>query len=178
MGQGMYGGMEGSPTPVTAPVQTPVQAPTPTPGHIGRGAPPVQFRGRAMAQGLRGRGFIGRGRGRYDGRTLISPRSGSGCISDGCSRLQHHKDLPGPHRRCPLAFPLDLGIKIGTKTEMGMRLRLRVWTMVATRTVVRERRRGNQKTVDIPGKPFPFDTCLGGVLTVDKEASHVTRLGR
>lgn len=70
MGQGMYGGMEGNSTPVSVSVQTPVQGPTPTPGHVGRGAPPVQFRGRAMAQGLRGRGgFVGRGRGRYDGRT-------------------------------------------------------------------------------------------------------------
>lgn len=65
MGQGMYGGMEGNANPVTVPVQTPVQGPTPTPGHVGRGVPPAQFRGRAMAQGLRGRGgFVGRGRGR------------------------------------------------------------------------------------------------------------------
>lgn len=72
IGQGMYTGMEGRNTPVPAPVQTPAPGPASGPAHTGRSAPPpAQFRGRAMAQGLRGRGmFVGRGRGRYDGRTL------------------------------------------------------------------------------------------------------------
>ena len=73
MGQGMYSGMEGRSTPVSVPAQTPAPAPAAGPAHTGRSAPPpAQFRGRAMAQGLRGRGmFAGRGRGRYDGRMLL-----------------------------------------------------------------------------------------------------------
>lgn len=164
MGQGMYGGMEGSTTPVTVPVQTPVQGPTPTPGHVGRGAPPVQFRGRAMAQGLRGRGgFIGRGRGRYDGRTSFQRVMVASLID---FPRQHHKGLQGQHPPCRLAYPLDLGIKIDTRTEMEMPLRLRVWiTAVLPRMVVRGRRHGNQKIVGIAGELLLKLFACGGDLT-------------
>ncbi|KAF8433508.1 hypothetical protein L210DRAFT_3486116 [Boletus edulis BED1] len=110
MGQGMYGGMEGSTTPVTVPVQTPVQAPTPTPGHVGRGAPPVQFRGRAMAQGLRGRGgFVGRGRGRYDAPPQGPARPASPLppgVPTGPRNQNRYKDRDG---NAPAVEGLDYG---------------------------------------------------------------------
>jgi hypothetical protein len=65
---------------------------------------------------------------------------------------QHHKDLLDQHPRCLPVFQPDLGIKIDTRTGTGMLLRLRVWiTVVLPRTVVRGRRRGNQKTVGTAG---------------------------
>ncbi|KAI9570152.1 hypothetical protein HD554DRAFT_2037513 [Boletus coccyginus] len=110
IGQGMYGGMEGNTTPVTVPVQTPVQGPTPTPGHVGRGAPPVQFRGRAMAQGLRGRGgFVGRGRGRYDGPPQGPARPASPLppgVPTGPRNQNRYKDRDG---NAPAVEGLDYG---------------------------------------------------------------------
>jgi len=112
LGQGMYGGMEGNTTPVTVPVpvQTPVQGPTPTPGHVGRGAPPVQFRGRAMAQGLRGRGgFVGRGRGRYDGPPQGPARPASPLppgVPTGPRNQNRYKDRDG---NAPAVEGLDYG---------------------------------------------------------------------
>jgi pre-mRNA 3'-end-processing factor FIP1 len=110
MGQGMYAGMEGNATPVPVPVQTPVQGPTPTPGHVGRGAPPVQFRGRAMAQGLRGRGgFVGRGRGRYDGPPQGPARPASPLppgVPTGPRNQNRYKDRDG---NAPAVEGLDYG---------------------------------------------------------------------
>jgi len=65
-----------------------------------------------------------------------------------------HKDLRDQRLRYPPGFPLDLGIKIGTRTEMVMPLRSRVWITVALPrmvVVVRGRRRGNRKIVDMAG---------------------------
>jgi pre-mRNA 3'-end-processing factor FIP1 len=119
MGQGMYPGMEGGATPVPVPVQTPVQTPTPAPGHGGRGAPPAQFRGRAMAQGLRGRGgFVGRGRGRYDGPPPGPPRPASPLppgVPTGPRNQNRYKDRDG---NAPAVEGLDYG---GTAKDGGGR---------------------------------------------------------
>ncbi|KAF9225328.1 Fip1-domain-containing protein [Gyrodon lividus] len=119
MGQGMYPGMEASATPVPVPVQTPVQGHTPALGHSGRGAPPAQFRGRAMAQGLRGRGgFVSRGRGRYDGPPPGPPRPASPLppgVPTGPRNQNRYKDRDG---NAPAVEGLDYG---GTSKDGGAR---------------------------------------------------------
>ncbi|KAH7886224.1 hypothetical protein F5I97DRAFT_1878579 [Phlebopus sp. FC_14] len=119
MGQGMYPSMEGSATPVPVPVQTPVAVPAPGPPHGGRGAPPAQFRGRAMAQGLRGRGgFVGRGRGRYDGPPPGPVRPASPLppgVPTGPRNQNRYKDRDG---NAPAVEGLDYG---GTAKETGGR---------------------------------------------------------
>ncbi|KIJ66421.1 hypothetical protein HYDPIDRAFT_180849 [Hydnomerulius pinastri MD-312] len=119
MGQGMYPGMEGSATPVPVPVQAPVPGPTQGPGHGGRGAPPAQFRGRAMAQGLRGRGgFVGRGRGRFDGPPPGPARPASPLppgVPTGPRNQNRYKDRDG---NAPAVDGLDYG---GTAKDAGGR---------------------------------------------------------
>ncbi|KAI6048026.1 Fip1 motif-domain-containing protein [Pisolithus marmoratus] len=121
MGQGMYPAMEGSNTPVPAPVQTPTPGgPAAGPTHAGRGGPPpAQFRGRAMAQGLRGRGmFAGRGRGRYDGPPPGPVRPASPLppgVPTGPRNQNRYKDRDG---NAPAVEGLDYG---GTAKDGGGR---------------------------------------------------------
>ena len=73
---------------------------------------------------------------------------------------QHHKDLLDPHPPYLPAFLLALEIKIDTRTEMEMPLRLRVWITVGLpRMVVRGRRHGNQKIVGMAGEIRYLTTC-------------------
>ncbi|KAI6114885.1 hypothetical protein EV401DRAFT_1978635 [Pisolithus croceorrhizus] len=121
MGQGMYTAMEGSNTPVPPPVQTPTPGgPAAGPTHVGRGGPPpAQFRGRAMAQGLRGRGmFVGRGRGRYDGPPPGPVRPASPLppgVPTGPRNQNRYKDRDG---NAPAVEGLDYG---GTAKDAGGR---------------------------------------------------------
>ncbi|KIM70096.1 hypothetical protein SCLCIDRAFT_19051 [Scleroderma citrinum Foug A] len=120
IGQGMYTGMEGRNTPVPAPVQTPAPGPASGPAHTGRSAPPpAQFRGRAMAQGLRGRGmFVGRGRGRYDGPPQGPVRPASPLppgVPTGPRNQNRYKDRDG---NAPAVEGLDYG---GTAKDAGGR---------------------------------------------------------
>ncbi|KAI6154009.1 hypothetical protein BKA82DRAFT_4096438 [Pisolithus tinctorius] len=121
MGQGMYPAMEGSNTPVPAPVQTPTPGGPPAgPAHASRGGPPpAQFRGRAMAQGLRGRGmFVGRGRGRYDGPPPGPVRPASPLppgVPTGPRNQNRYKDRDG---NAPAVEGLDYG---GTAKDAGGR---------------------------------------------------------
>ncbi|OAX42085.1 hypothetical protein K503DRAFT_734310 [Rhizopogon vinicolor AM-OR11-026] len=119
MGQPMYPTMEGSATPVSVPVQTPVPTPVPAaPAHMGRGAPPAQFRGRAMAQGLRGRGgFVGRGRG-YGGAPAGPVRPASPLppgVPTGPRNQNRYKDRDN---NAPAVEGLDYG---GTAKDGGGR---------------------------------------------------------
>lgn len=121
MGQGMYPAMEGSNTPVPPPVQTPTPGgPAAGPTHAGRGGPPpAQFRGRAMAQGLRGRGmFAGRGRGRYEGPPPVPVRPASPLppgVPTGPRNQNRYKDRDG---NAPAVEGLDYG---GTAKDAGGR---------------------------------------------------------
>lgn len=120
MGQPMYPNMESSATPAPVPVQTPVPTPAPTaPAHMGRGAPPAQFRGRAMAQGLRGRGgFAGRGRGGYGGAPVGPVRPASPLppgVPTGPRNQNRYKDRDN---NAPAVEGLDYG---GTIKDVGGR---------------------------------------------------------
>lgn len=119
MGQPIYSNMESSATPAPVPVQTPVPTPAPTaPTHMGRGAPPAQFRGRAMAQGLRGRGgFVGRGRG-YGGAPVGPVRPASPLppgVPTGPRNQNRYKDRDN---NAPAVEGLDYG---GTIKDVGGR---------------------------------------------------------